>query len=226
MFNIKIWYDFPVVIAGTHSHSRASSSSSFLWHYSHDTQMVNMKFQPLFTTLLLAMTSCSGKPNAWVMPCLQPSDSRPNQQSFKSCQARIKLENPNRNTMLHYTLQFLLFPVPTISPTFIISSISLAHTSIAFSHSHSFHLDSALSSSHFTLSPGPGYTLSHPRAPVASLVIFSLLSPVWCVQMWVRLVDCVHVFVCVCVVNLLVVKRRKLCACVTLTLNPLVNPTF
>ena len=76
--------------------------------------------------------------------------SRPSRRSNHE-QARIKLKHPNRNTMLHCTLQLSLRAVPTISPAFIISYIGLAHTSIAFSRSHSFHLNSDLSSSRSTL---------------------------------------------------------------------------
>ena len=54
-------YIYGVFPHGTLWCTHTSSSSSSFWHYSNDAQMINMKFQPLFITLLLAMTSCKSK---------------------------------------------------------------------------------------------------------------------------------------------------------------------
>ena len=115
--------------------------------------MINMKFQPLFITLILAMASCSGKSK--LEPCnVSRFHSRP------SCRSNHARPASSRKTQIEtqcYTAPFnshsVLCPRSPQPPS--IPSISLAHTSIAFSRSHSFQLNSALSSSRFTLTSIP-----------------------------------------------------------------------
>ena len=75
--------------------------------------------------------------------------------------------------------------MPTISPTFSISSISLNHTSIAFSRNHSFNLISAPSSSRFTSTFEHNHhkiKRSHARAPERACVRARVRACVVCGQ--------------------------------------------
>ena len=115
-----------IYTAHTHTHTHTQTFSIFSRDYSNGAQIINMTFQPLFITLLLAMTSCNGKPN--LESChVSRSHSRPNHRS--------KHARPESSQKTQIKLQLSLLTVPTISPTFIISSISLTRTSIVCPHS-------------------------------------------------------------------------------------------